>query len=677
MEDEQDEDGLNNNHDTDRSRSKIMNGLLVRLPLLVFLDFDVLFNNKQIILTDNNNASHTYIETFAETAFEYTSYISLFGKIILEAMAVLAFFLLMNSDLKRFYASLLPVATTLVCMCLPYPLLTQTTEMSVSEMFGFSDSRHLYHLAFVISAIVVSQGGLAAIMLYMCHQDLEDVFGSVPNLAKMFVVPCFTLPALVIELLKPSQSMLYLAHGVAMAPACLLFLLQLLHFVINTQDDLLAIWTRDMEIVKHFGLPFYLEARWLRSKIPLTLRTFWTCRFLVTLVQVWPDLCLVNEEASLEHLLADIEMLMVRGCEGYTALLGMISIISLLSSYIELLFQKFMLLEHTRNSFASLSAVLFLILALQTGLPNLPTHQRFFQLCKNSCLLSTAFLYHLHSMVDSSLIALASSSNNKNKHFRCLFVCLVLVVFSVWLLVSLWSRFTVSSWILAVSLFCVEAVIKVVLTLVVYSLTMWDVYCQDGLWESFDEWIFYIKSFGNSVQFVFAVLIFLNGGWVLLFEEGGVFRLFMMVTHAYYNIWNEAKKGWSIFCKRRTAALKVSSLLDATPEQIIKNDDVCPICYQRMDTAKLTRCSHMFHNTCLKKWLQKQESCPMCLKSLLKVDATSQTETEAVAAADVDAIGEPQWDAEDEVDRLLDEENANMDQGDGGDDLALLQPVDD
>ena len=42
-------------------------------------------------------------------------------------------------------------------------------------------------------------------MLYMCHQDLEDVFGSVPNLAKMFVVPCFTLPALVIELLKPSQ----------------------------------------------------------------------------------------------------------------------------------------------------------------------------------------------------------------------------------------------------------------------------------------------------------------------------------------------------------------------------------------------------------------------------------------------------------------------------------------
>ena len=31
--------------------------------------------------------------------------------------------------------------------------------MSVSEMFGFSDSRHLYHLAFVISAIVVSQVG--------------------------------------------------------------------------------------------------------------------------------------------------------------------------------------------------------------------------------------------------------------------------------------------------------------------------------------------------------------------------------------------------------------------------------------------------------------------------------------------------------------------------------------
>lgn len=64
---------------------------------------------------------------------------------------------------------------------------------------------------------------------------------------------------------------------------------------------------------------------------------------------------------------------------------------------------------------------------------------------------------------------------------------------------------------------------------------------QDVLWESFDDTIFYIKAFGGTAQFFFAIFVFLNGGWVLLFEAGGCFRAVMMVIHAYYNIWLEAK----------------------------------------------------------------------------------------------------------------------------------------
>ena len=45
---------------------------------------------------------------------------------------------------------------------------------------------------------------------------------------------------------------------------------------------------------------------------------------------------------------------------------------------------------------------------------------------------------------------------------------------------------------------------------------------------------------------------------------------------------------------------------DATEEEIAKHNDVCAICYQDMTTAKITRCKHMFHAICLRKWLYMQ-----------------------------------------------------------------------
>ena len=41
-------------------------------------------------------------------------------------------------------------------------------------------------------------------------------------------------------------------------------------------------------------------------------------------------------------------------------------------------------------------------------------------------------------------------------------------------------------------------------------------------------------------------------------------------------------------------------------EEITKHNDVCAICYQDMTIAKITRCKHMFHAICLRKWLYMQ-----------------------------------------------------------------------
>ena len=92
--------------------------------------------------------------------------------------------------------------------------------------------------------------------------------------------------------------------------------------------------------------------------------------------------------------------------------------------------------DDEEKSVASVSAVLFFVLALQTGLTGMEGEKRFqqvltnrdvlysylisnFQICKNLCLLLTAVLHFIHSMVQPVLMSLsASRSSNRASHIR-------------------------------------------------------------------------------------------------------------------------------------------------------------------------------------------------------------------------------------------------------------------
>lgn len=139
---------------------------------------------------------------------------------------------------------------------------------------------------------------------------------------------------------------------------------------------------------------------------------------------------------------------------------------------------------------------------------------------------------------------------------------------------------------------------------------------SDTMWEKLDDYIYYIKAFGNTVEFIFGIFLFFNGCLILLFENGGSIRAIMMCIHAYFNIWRQAKSGWETFIKRRTAVTKIESLTDATQEDLERYNDVCAICYQELANAKITRCNHFFHGVCLRKWLYVQDICPLCHENL-------------------------------------------------------------
>lgn len=43
-----------------------------------------------------------------------------------------------------------------------------------------------------------------------------------------------------------------------------------------------------------------------------------------------------------------------------------------------------------------------------------------------------------------------------------------------------------------------------------------------------------------------------------------------------------------------------------------------------MTSAKITRCNHMFHEICLRKWLYIQERCPFCHEIIMNQEPTNK-----------------------------------------------------
>lgn len=184
----------------------------------------------------------------------------------------------------------------------------------------------------------------------------------------------------------------------------------------------LALWSSAYDIVKtvvngfqharnfasNFGLSALVENEWQRLNVPCVLRAFWSIRILDQLV----TLLITSENVDLGFT-QTMQNLLVSGCETLTAVLGMTSIISLICHYIGKLFQLFLLSDDydEDKSIGTVSAILFYILALQTGLTSLSPDKRFIRLCRNLCLLVTAILHFLHNTVAPILMSLSAARN--------------------------------------------------------------------------------------------------------------------------------------------------------------------------------------------------------------------------------------------------------------------------
>ncbi|XP_070541471.1 E3 ubiquitin-protein ligase RNF139-like [Ptychodera flava] len=378
-------------------------------------------------------------------------------------------------------------------------------------------------------------------------------------------------------------------------------------------------------IIRNYGVHIFVEDQWRRLHVPTVLRVFWITRFMTQAVFLTVMLLSVEDQSlytlEYEKIWDILSNLLISGCDSTLTVLGMSAIISSIAQKFGSIIQFILGGENDEDKhMGTVSAILFFILALQTGLSGLAPEQRLARLYRNFCLLLTAIMHFIHNMVNPVLMALSASHNTSiTRHLRVLAICLSLLIAAPWLMIHIWNNYNISTWLLAVTAFCVEVCIKVFVSLLVYLLFIIDAY-RNTFWEKLDDYVYYVKAFGNSIEFIFGIFLFGNGAWIMIFESGGNIRAFMMCIHAYFNIWQQAKLGWKVFMNRRTAVKKINSLPVATNQQLDELNDVCAICYQELLSACITPCNHYFHSLCLRKWLYLQDKCPLCHSYIYKED---------------------------------------------------------
>ncbi|KAM4687623.1 E3 ubiquitin-protein ligase RNF139 [Discoglossus pictus] len=484
------------------------------------------------------------------------------------------------------------------------------------------DSVRAYHSVAFGHEILPSNGP----SLWMALAVLQLIFGigfvtllQIQSLYSPLIVLNLLIPTvgLIIELPIQAQQISVFISGLLLTLftiACLI--LRFKWFYYSTKYTFLLL----KHMYRLYGLQLMIEGAWKKIHIPDVLRVFWLTRLATQAVLLVFMLKMSSSDTEATSYLIPwkdfwelLSNLIISGCDSTLTVLGMSAVISSVAHYLGLGILSFIgSTEEEDKRLGFVAPVLFFILALQTGLSGLKPEERLVRLCRNMCLLLTAILHFIHGMTDPVLMSLSASHvSSFRRHFPVLLVSACLFVLPILLSMVLWHYYALNTWLFAVTAFSVELCLKVIVSLTVYTLFMIDGY-YNVLWEKLDDYVYYVRSSGSIIEFIFGVIMFGNGAYTMMFESGSKIRACMMCLHAYFNIYLQAKNGWKTFMNRRTAVKKINSLPEVKGSET-NIDDVCAICYHEFNTsARITPCRHYFHALCLRKWLYIQDTCPMC-----------------------------------------------------------------
>ncbi|CAF3342544.1 unnamed protein product [Rotaria socialis] len=411
-----------------------------------------------------------------------------------------------------------------------------------------------------------------------------------------------------------------------------------------------------------------LKIFWLTKIIvlPLGIRTIYTHPYIsnvtlnINMTNLNDNMTLYDKQTNYNETLVKTIYFtsLFYGTETIFTLISLACLISYLMKTIShRLFRLLHLWTEDVEQIGTVVGVMFFLLLFQSNITRLDLNRRHVPLLKALSLLIVALFHFLHTILEpqllkvamqtitirivfnqtnensqegegneqenrnnSSLTSLYSSLILRSYHHRHVYTCLSILFLVVLYVVLLWRLTTFSTWLLAVTAFSLELIVRLLASLAQYTLYVLDAHNRLSNADSFDEYIFLIKAVTSCFEFILGVFLLFNGFYILCFESRGTLRAIMLAIHAYLNIIKNLRRGWQIFRNRKSAWDNVNQLPLATNEQIEEYNDICSICHNTLTSgvACVTPCFHIFHQKCLQKAFYATKNCALCSRPIIQ-----------------------------------------------------------
>ncbi|XP_051741260.1 autocrine motility factor receptor a [Ctenopharyngodon idella] len=160
---------------------------------------------------------------------------------------------------------------------------------------------------------------------------------------------------------------------------------------------------------------------------------------------------------------------------------------------------------------------------------------------------------------------------------------------------------------------CLLVTVRTGHVIIRYSIHLWDLN-HEGTWENKSSYIYYTDFI---MELAILCLDLMHHIHMLLF--GNIWLsmaslvIFMQLRYLFHEVQRRIRRHKNYL---RVIDNMESRFAVATPEELMANNDDCAICWDSMTTARKLPCGHLFHNSCLRSWLEQDTSCPTCRMSL-------------------------------------------------------------
>uniref|UniRef100_A0A8C4Q336 E3 ubiquitin-protein ligase AMFR n=1 Tax=Eptatretus burgeri TaxID=7764 RepID=A0A8C4Q336_EPTBU len=156
---------------------------------------------------------------------------------------------------------------------------------------------------------------------------------------------------------------------------------------------------------------------------------------------------------------------------------------------------------------------------------------------------------------------------------------------------------------------CLLVLCKTVHVIVRYAIHLWDL-AQDGTWEVKSTFVYYtdliIHLFMLSVDLAHHIhMLLFSNIWLSMAS----LVIFMQLRYLIQEVQRRVRRHNNYL--RVVGSMETRFAL-ATVEELAENNDDCAICWDSMQVARKLPCGHLFHNACLRSWLEQDTSCPSC-----------------------------------------------------------------